>query len=137
MKTKIAIALVLGLGACHAHQVESGHRSMSSPPQDQIPKQKEVRSPRPVRTTPGGFLDDKSMREIQHALAAKGERVQMTGKLDETTRAALRSFQAKSKQPPTGFPDYDTVQRLGLDARQLYLGGASRQPVDKSSTQAQ
>jgi peptidoglycan hydrolase-like protein with peptidoglycan-binding domain len=67
------------------------------------------------------------MRKIQAALAGKGERVSQTGKLDAATQAALKRFQTSQNQPATGFPDFDTLKRLGLDAKELYLGGAARQ----------
>jgi hypothetical protein len=119
------------LAACHTHEVERGDRGMASQAKEGPPRQREINSPRPVRTTPAGFLDDQAVRQIQEALGKKGERVAHSGKLDGPTRAALKRFQVAEHQPPTGFPDFETVRRLGLDAKKLYLGGAERQPIEK------
>ena len=32
---------------------------------------------------------------------------------------------------PTGLPDYDTVRRLGLSAKSIYLGGTQRRDQAK------
>jgi hypothetical protein len=117
--------LSLALGACHTRHVARDGQSMGGPP-----RQEEVRSERPVRTTPGGMLDGLAMRKIQRALSAKGERVGETGKLDRPTQAALRRFQRSQDQPATGMPDYDTVRRLGLDVKDIYLGGTHRRDAD-------
>ena len=118
---RVGLGLALSLAGCHAREVARDDQSMAGPP-----RQEEVSSERPVRTTPGGMLDGQSMRKIQRALAAKGERVRETGKLDGTTKAALRRFQRGQDQPATGLPDYDTIRRLGLDVKEIYLGGTQR-----------
>ena len=64
MTMKTLLALMLLASACHAHQVAKDNRSMASQPAETGPKTKEVNSARPVRTTPGGFLDPKAMRRI-------------------------------------------------------------------------
>ncbi|MEO6951155.1 MAG: peptidoglycan-binding domain-containing protein [Polyangia bacterium] len=120
------IALLLLCGGCHAHQVASEHRSIAEEP----PKAREVSSGRPVRTTPGGFLDPASVRKIQVALSEKGEAVKSSGRLDDETQAAIKRFQAKQQQPTTGFPDFGTLKLLGLDARDIYLNGAKRRGED-------
>jgi peptidoglycan hydrolase-like protein with peptidoglycan-binding domain len=124
---RLSLSLVLVLGVlilaagCHAHQVSQDRETLKSPP-----KQEEVSSERPVRTTPGAMLDAQSMRDIQRALARRGERVSESGKLDEQTQAALRHFQHKQAQPATGMPDFDTLRRLGLDPKKIYVEGAKR-----------
>ena len=132
MRTLRGLGFGLGLGAClvagcHAHQVGSDRETMAAPPKDTPLKQAEVKSERPVRTTPGGMLDATAMHKIQDALGRHGEKAPRSGKLDEATQAALKSFQKKQDQPATGFPDFDTLHRLGLDARTIYLGGTARQ----------
>ena len=118
---RVAWALVL-LGGCHAHQVGEQRQTMEGPP-----KAEEVGSARPVRSTPGGMLDEKAVTRIQHALNAHGEKIAVSGKLDHATQASLKNFQRRQSQPQTGFPDFDTLRRLGLSAQDIYLGGTRRQ----------
>jgi peptidoglycan hydrolase-like protein with peptidoglycan-binding domain len=115
------LPLLWMLTACHAHQVQGKQTTLETPP-----KEPQVASARPVRTTPGGMLDPKSMKEIQAALSRHGVKTPSSGELDEQTQAALRRFQAKEKMAKTGMPDYDTLHRLGLDPKAIYLGGAAR-----------
>jgi peptidoglycan hydrolase-like protein with peptidoglycan-binding domain len=107
--------------ACHAHHVQQKQTTLEAPP-----KQPQVSSERPVRTTPGGMLDAESMKQIQTALARHGVKTPVSGELDEETQAALRRFQAKENMAKTGMADYDTLRRLGLDPKAIYLGGTAR-----------
>jgi peptidoglycan hydrolase-like protein with peptidoglycan-binding domain len=109
------------LAACHAHEVQGKQTTMEAPP-----KEPQVSSERPVRTTPGGMLDPASMKKVQQALSSHGVKAPSSGQLDEETQAALRRFQAKEKMAKTGMPDYDTLRRLGLDPKEIYLGGVQR-----------
>ncbi|HZS36014.1 MAG TPA: peptidoglycan-binding domain-containing protein [Polyangia bacterium] len=128
MRRTIALTAVL-LAGCHAHHVANDRQTMKSPP-----KQEEVSSARPVRTTPGGMLDPQSMRKLQAALARHGESVEQSGQLDDATQAALRKFQRKQHQPATGLPDYDTLRRLGLDPKDIYLGGTHRREAARKTS---
>jgi hypothetical protein len=105
------------LAGCHAHQVAEHRETMAS--KDTQPQ---VSSERPVRTTPGSMLDATSVKQIQSKL-----HIAETGELDDQTQAALKAFQKKQNQPQTGLPDYDTLRRLGLDPKKIYLGGTERQ----------
>ena len=125
MRRVLWIPLVV-LAACHAHQTASGNGSEQAKTMESPPTEKQVSSARPVRTTPGGMLDDKSIREIQSKLSAKGYQAPQSGQLDEATQAALRKFQAHEHMASTGLPDYDTLRRLGLSAKSVYLGGTQR-----------
>jgi hypothetical protein len=125
--------LLLAVAGCHAHQVQAKQTTMEAPP-----KEPQVSSERPVRTTPGGMLDPKAMRQLQSALSRHGVQAPSSGPLDEETQAALRKFQAREQMAQTGMPDYDTLRRLGLDPKKLYLGGtqrASRKEDVRSSNQ--
>ncbi len=116
------IVLAAVVGACHAHQTAGqGQRTLEKPPDT-----KQVSSERPVRTTPGGMLDDKSVRQIQSKLSARGFKTPESGQLDDATEAALRKFQAHEHIAQTGLPDFDTLRRLGLDPKSIYLGGTAR-----------
>jgi len=117
-RTVVVIALLMG---CHAHQTQGKQQSLATPPAT-----RQVSSERPVRTTPGGMLDQKAIGKIQAALAHHGVKVASSGVLDQPTQAALRRFQKRQGIARTGLPDYDTLRRLGLDPKTIYLGGTAR-----------
>ena len=128
----LSIPLVLMLGACHAHQTAAQNgKEEAKQTLEQPPETKQVASARPVRTTPGGMLDPQSMKQIQGKLSAKGFKVAESGQLDEATEAALRKFQAHEQIASTGLPDFDTLRRLGLDPKKVYLGGTKRRDEAK------
>jgi peptidoglycan hydrolase-like protein with peptidoglycan-binding domain len=119
----LSTLLAASLAGCHAKTVADERKSMAS---EGPPRSQEVKSSRPVRTTPGGMLDKEAVTKIQRALNDKGHKVAVSGKLDQATEVALKKFQKAQSQPATGFPDYDTLKRLGLDAQDIYLGGTKR-----------
>jgi len=110
---------VVAIAGCHAHTVGTGQVAPEAP-------RGETKATRPVRTTPHAMLDAVSMRRVQRALTERGFPVDETGQLDEATERALRGFQSREKMAKTGLPDYDTLDKLGLDARKIYLGGTAR-----------
>ena len=128
----LSIPLVLMMGACHAHTTaaqngkEDAKQTLEKPPDT-----KQVASARPVRTTPGGMLDPTSMKKIQAKLSSKGFAVAQSGQLDDATEAALRKFQSHERIASTGLPDFDTLRRLGLDPKDVYLGGTKRRDQAK------
>src|SRR3954452_16574055 len=127
----LTIGLMLGatlaLGGCHAHTTAAQNgKQAQEQTMEKPPETKQVSSERPVRTTPGGMLDPKSMKELQSALGRKGFKVAESGELDESTQAAIRKFQAHEQIASTGLPDFDTVRRLGLDPKKIYFGGTER-----------
>lgn len=125
MRSLILVPL-LSLAACHAHQAAGRAQATEAPPQ-----QKQVSSARPVRTTPKAMLDEQSMKQIQHALSRRGYHVDASGQLDADTKEALRRFQKHEQMAATGLPDYGTLDKLGLDAKQIYLGGTRRKTEEK------
>ena len=127
---------LLALAACHAHQTAAQNGNERAQTLESAPKEKQVSSARPVRTTPGGMLDDKAMREIQSKLTARGYHAPQSGQLDQATQAALRKFQAHEHMAATGLPDYDTLRRLGLSAKSMYLGGTERRDEHERSNEA-
>ena len=48
-------------------------------------------------------------------------------RVDKPASAALRKFQAEQKLAETGFPDRETLRRLGIDPEQAY-GRAGDEP---------
>lgn len=125
-RTLWATPLLLLFAGCHAHTVQGKQTTLETPP-----KEPQVKSERPVRTTPGGMLDGKSMRQVQSALNHHGVKVAESGQLDEETQAALRKFQAREKSAQTGMPDFDTLRKLGLDPKKIYLGGTQRADAER------
>src|SRR5438270_4911683 len=125
MRRLLWIALVV-VAACHAHETAAGNGKERAQTMEQPPDTVQVSSARPVRTTPGGMLDPKSVRQVQSKLSGKGFKVAENGQLDEATEAALRKFQAREQIAATGLPDFDTLRRLGLDPKEIYLGGTQR-----------
>jgi peptidoglycan hydrolase-like protein with peptidoglycan-binding domain len=133
MRRALLIPLVVvGLAACHAHQTaaqngKSGEKQTLEKP----PETPQVSSARPVRTTPGGMLDPKSIKQLQSKLSSHGFQAPQSGVLDEATEAALRKFQHHEAIAETGLPDFDTLRRLGLDPKKMYLGGTQRRDEAK------
>jgi peptidoglycan hydrolase-like protein with peptidoglycan-binding domain len=128
----IPLVALVGAG-CHAHTTAAQAGKESQQNLEKPPETKQVSSERPVRTTPGGMLDDKSVKQLQSALDRKGYKTSRSGVLDEETQAALRKFQKSEHVAPTGLPDYDTLRRLGLDPKKIYLGGTERRTEQKKS----
>ena len=123
------LGAVLAAAACHTHEVGRRDRAPEAEAQTKAEEtaqshevHRDISSGRPVHSTPRGFLSRSAILQIQRALGEKGEHVQATGKLDGTTQAALRRFQKSQQQPTTGYPDFGTLDRLGLDASSLYGG---------------
>jgi hypothetical protein len=121
---------LVALAACHAHTT-AAQSGKAQAQMEKPPDTKQVRSERPVRTTPGGMLDPQAMKQIQAKLSHKGFKTSESGQLDEETQAALRKFQANEHIASTGLPDFDTLRRLGLDPHKIYLGGTKRQDQSK------
>ncbi len=129
MRRAIFLSIALALAGCHAHTVGSGQAEKLEKP----PSAPQVSSERPVRTTPGGMLDPKSVHEVQHALARHGLSPGDSGQLDASTERALREFQRRKAMAVTGLPDYDTLRALGLDPKQIYVGGVERRKGNRAS----
>jgi peptidoglycan hydrolase-like protein with peptidoglycan-binding domain len=74
----------------------------------------------PVPATPDALLTDDGERDLERALADKGYLASGVGKLGGDTAAALRRFQEDEGLAATGFPDRETLRRLGLDPQRVY-----------------
>ena len=121
MMKRIWLLPLFVLAACHAHTVQGKQTTLETPP-----KEPQVASERPVRTTPGGMLDAKAMHQLQAALNHHGVSTPDSGQLDDETQASLRKFQKREQMAATGMPDFDTLRKLGLDPKTIYLGGTKR-----------
>jgi peptidoglycan hydrolase-like protein with peptidoglycan-binding domain len=80
----------------------------------------------PIARTPAGLLQPDATKKLQEKLAASGELDEgdVSGKLDEPTRRALRKFQDSKNLPATGVPDDETIRKLGLDPKQIFRSKA-------------
>jgi hypothetical protein len=86
----------------------------------------------PLAASPGGVLVPGAVERIQQALAARGYldlRAAKRGQIDDATASAIRKLQSDQDIARTGFPDHETVRRLGLDPDRLFRrGGDARSP---------
>jgi hypothetical protein len=74
-----------------------------------------------VPSTPAGLLAPGGARRIQEALAARGHLgTARSDAIDDATSAALRRFQQEEGLAATGFPDRETLRRLGLAPGDVY-----------------
>lgn len=74
-----------------------------------------------VPASPDALLGEEAVARIQRALADRkllGEHEE--GRLDGATSAALRKFQKEEELADTGFPDRETLRRLGIDPEKTY-----------------
>ncbi|HET6280431.1 MAG TPA: peptidoglycan-binding domain-containing protein [Polyangia bacterium] len=84
----------------------------------------------PIATSPAGLLKAGAEKKIQEKLASDGLlKSEKRGELDEPTRDALRHFQDSHDLPATGFPDHETIRRLGLNPDDLF---SSKNDDDRS-----
>jgi hypothetical protein len=76
----------------------------------------------PVPATPAGLLAPGGAKRVQQALAAEGFLDGPRGgdEIDDRTASALRRFQQQRGLAATGFPDRETLRRLGLDPKDVY-----------------
>jgi hypothetical protein len=77
----------------------------------------------PVAATPEGLFKPGAAEKIQAALERRGQlqKGHRSSSLDADTVAALKKFQGAEKIAQTGAPDHETVERLGLDAADVYV----------------
>lgn len=83
-----------------------------------------------VPASPDALLGEGAVHAIQDALSARGLlAAHEPGVLDDATAAALRKVQREEGLAETGFPDRETVRRLGVDPEKAY--GKVREEVGK------
>jgi peptidoglycan hydrolase-like protein with peptidoglycan-binding domain len=74
-----------------------------------------------VPASPEALLAEGAVGKLQDALADRGYLGRhRRGELDDPTSKALREFQADEGLAETGFPDRETLARLGLDPEESY-----------------
>lgn len=101
----------------------AGQTPRSSPAKNDAQKVDEAENqPPPLATSPAGLLEPGAVKRIQEQLHDQGflPKEARSGRLDGPTRKALRELQSKHNLPATGTPDDVTLQKLGLDAKELF-----------------
>jgi hypothetical protein len=74
-----------------------------------------------VPASPEALLAEGAVGKIQEALGERGYLgPHRRGELDDATSRALRKFQGDEGLAETGFPDRETLSRLGLDPDTAY-----------------
>jgi peptidoglycan hydrolase-like protein with peptidoglycan-binding domain len=126
----VAAALLAGCGG--ARRVEAPAAPAEARPEaPDRPEEKGVppAAGRPrVPASPEALLAEGAVMDIQEALADLGHLGEhRKGELDDATSAALRTFQAEVGLAETGFPDRETLSKLGVDPDAAY-GRAGDEP---------
>ncbi len=103
-----------------AENVKRPRGEQSKRPQDTRPPAEEGRPE--LSSSASGLLTPDGPRLIQEALTDKGylSSEHRTGELDGATAAALRKFQADEEVARTGYPDRETVRKLGLSIAKVF-----------------
>lgn len=138
----VLLAAAVALSSCHARKVDprtTQETQAQAQPEQQKPAPKkaveesaqeaDTRPPaeegRPELSASGeGLMRPEGPRLIQEALADRGylSKDHQTGELDAETSAALRRFQAAEEVARTGYPDRETVRKLGLSVARVFKG---------------
>ena len=131
----IAAALVMTAGCAQVRKVgdSDGDRksdakapprgaetSGSEPPRDTGQPAEHGRPPLPA--TPSSLVTDSAARQLKDTLRDRGflKKPSTGPELDAATSDALRQFQQEEGLAATGFPDQETLRRLGIDAEEAY-----------------
>jgi hypothetical protein len=127
----IAVALA-ALASCSRVRKAERPEPAAPTPSEERPSAKGGVPPRGGRprvpASPDALLGEGAVERVQRALAGRkllGEHEQ--GELDAPTSAALRKFQQEEGLAATGFPDRETLRRLGIDPEASY-GKAEEKP---------
>jgi peptidoglycan hydrolase-like protein with peptidoglycan-binding domain len=123
------LLVALAIIACrHPQRASSpngvGEEAAQKPEAPDRPEEKGV-PPAPGRprvpASPEALLAPGAVKELQHTLADRGFLgAHRAGELDDATARALRKFQESQQLAATGFPDRETLQKLGLDPERAY-----------------
>jgi hypothetical protein len=124
----LVLAAAAALAACggtrKAEKPDAAEPSTSKAEAPDRPSEKGVppKEGRPrVPAAPEALLAEGAVGRIQEALADRGLLgAHRRGELDAPTSAALRRFQEGEGLAETGFPDRETLRRLGIDPEQAY-----------------
>lgn len=118
LRVAVWLAAMTTLG-CHAREVEpTAHDATPTLEGD----------PDDPDAGPPAILREGAIATIQAALRERGYAVPHTGKIDEATTKALLAFQAAEDLARTGFPDHETMRRLGLDSEDWFVARDDAKP---------
>jgi hypothetical protein len=120
MRPQLAAAgiLLLAIGCAHSEEPgESADAKNAEPPSDSTPRAKAPKSP-PLAASPSELLEPRSQETIARALKAKGV-VARDDIRDDQLGAAIRKFQEGQGLAVTGYPDHETLRRLGVDPKDV------------------
>jgi hypothetical protein len=130
------LAVVAALAACSRTRKAERHDEPAPPraPRAEAPDRPAEKGVPPgegrprVPASPEALLAEGAVGEIQRALARRGLLGKhREGELDTPTSAALSRFQEGEGLAATGFPDRETLRRLGMDPEKAY-GRAGDEP---------
>ncbi len=118
----VAAALAAACSRVRHVPSEEGKKPAPEAPDDASAKGVPPRGVHPrVPAAPEALLAEGAVGRIQRALAARGLlQGHREGELDTPTSAALRKFQRDEGLAATGFPDRETVRRLGIEPEEAY-----------------
>jgi peptidoglycan hydrolase-like protein with peptidoglycan-binding domain len=120
MRRQLAAAgmLLLAIGCAHGDEAsQSADGKNAEPPSDSAARAKAPRSP-PLVASPSELLEPRSQETIARALKANGV-VERDGVRGEQLGAAIRKFQEGQGLAVTGYPDHETLRRLGIDPKDV------------------
>ena len=132
MRHRGALALLgaIALAACRHPQQTTSPEAAPEKAQKQKPEapdQPEEKGVPPeagrprVPASPEALLAPGAVKDLQRALTDRGFLgTHRAGELDDATSRAIRRFQESEQLAATGFPDRETMQRLGLDPDRAY-----------------
>jgi len=124
VRRAVAVALAV-LAACGgARRVGDAPAGGARPEAPDRPAERGI-PPAPGRprvpASPEALLAEGAVGKLQHALAQRGYLGRhRRGELDDATSKAVARFQAAEGLAETGFPDRETLARLGLDPDEMY-----------------
>ena len=120
-----ACALLLATGCAHSSDTgKSADGKDATDPRSSDAARSRKATPKtppghpPLAASPSELMNPDSQRKISHALESKGfaERDDLKG---GQLSAALRKFQESQGLAATGFPDHETLLRLGIDPKEV------------------
>ena len=119
----VLLLAALVAGCAHAKQLETPAEAQPKPAPEPVAARHSAPPPPghpALSASPGGTFEPGAVREIQRALRDKGYQVPESGRLDEATQREVARYQLSESLPGTGYPDDETVRKLGLDPGKLH-----------------
>jgi putative peptidoglycan binding protein len=127
MRPRLVSTLLLLVAAGCAHTRESGGDQARNAGSEQgvrsTARSKQLTpsagpSHPPLATSPDELLTPEARQRLAQGLAEKGF-LQKADERGEALQAAIRKFQESQGLAATGFPDHETVRRLGIDPKKI------------------